>query len=109
MICTFGDVTDVTWWRELDLPVRAIINREGRINADPPPGLERPAATSAYSQIAGKTVHSAQVEMVAMLRDSTELIGEPEAITHPVKFFEKGDRPLAVSYTHLTLPTNREV
>ena len=96
MICTFGDVTDVTWWRELDLPVRAIINREGRINADPPPGLESPAATSAYSRIAGKTVHSAQVEMVAMLRDSTELIGEPEAITHPVKFFEKGDRPLEI-------------
>ena len=23
MICTFGDITDVTWWRELDLPTRA--------------------------------------------------------------------------------------
>ena len=22
MICTFGDITDVTWWRELALPVR---------------------------------------------------------------------------------------
>src|SRR5207248_532841 len=21
MICTFGDTTDVTWWRELDLPI----------------------------------------------------------------------------------------
>src|SRR5262249_55400209 len=25
MICTFGDITDVTWWRELSLPLRAII------------------------------------------------------------------------------------
>src|SRR5207253_7201748 len=25
MICTFGDTTDVTWWRELNLPVRAIV------------------------------------------------------------------------------------
>ena len=23
MICTFGDTTDVTWWRELNLPMRA--------------------------------------------------------------------------------------
>ena len=27
MICTFGDVTDVTWWRELQLPVRSIVGR----------------------------------------------------------------------------------
>ena len=27
MICTFGDITDVTWWRELGLPVRAVIQR----------------------------------------------------------------------------------
>ena len=31
MICTFGDVTDVTWWRELSLPVRAIIQTDGRL------------------------------------------------------------------------------
>ena len=30
MICTFGDVTDVTWWRELDLPTRSVIGRDGR-------------------------------------------------------------------------------
>ena len=31
MICTFGDTTDVTWWRELNLPMRAIIGRDGRL------------------------------------------------------------------------------
>ncbi len=30
MICTFGDTTDVTWWRELELPTRALIGRDGR-------------------------------------------------------------------------------
>ena len=40
MICTFGDLNDVTWWRELQLPTRAIMGRDGRILADPPPGLE---------------------------------------------------------------------
>ena len=29
MICTFGDVTDVIWWRDLDLPNRAIMGFDG--------------------------------------------------------------------------------
>ena len=29
MICTFGDITDVVWWRELGLPVRAVIQANG--------------------------------------------------------------------------------
>src|SRR5687767_4958133 len=31
MICTFGDITDVTWWRELSLPVRAVIQPNGAL------------------------------------------------------------------------------
>ena len=31
MICTFGDIADVTWWRELSLPVRAIIQPDGTL------------------------------------------------------------------------------
>ena len=96
MICTFGDTTDVTWWRELDLDVRAIINRAGRINPEPPPGLDSETGRAAYARLAGKTIFSAQAEMVEILRETRELVGEPEAITHPVKFFEKGDKPLEI-------------
>jgi len=96
MICTFGDTTDVTWWRELGLDVRAIINRAGRINPEPPPGLDSEAGRAAYARLAGKTIFSAQAEMVEILRETRELVGEPEAITHPVKFFEKGDKPLEI-------------
>ena len=31
MICTFGDLTDVIWWRELGLPVRAVIQANGAL------------------------------------------------------------------------------
>src|SRR6185295_7992498 len=31
MICTFGDINDVTWWRELQLPVRAVIQPDGTL------------------------------------------------------------------------------
>ena len=96
MICTFGDTTDVTWWRELDLPVRAIVDRRGRITADPPPGIEGAAGREAYARIAGRAMGGARNATVEMLRESGDLIGEPRKITHAVKFFEKGDRPLEI-------------
>ena len=98
MICTFGDTTDVTWWRELDLATRAILGRDGRVARTTPAWITAagPEATAAYQTLAGKTVHSAQEQMVELLRASGELLGEPSAITHPVKFFEKGDKPLEI-------------
>ena len=96
MICTFGDLTDVIWWRELNLPTRAIIGRDGRILNDAPDGLTDAAGLGRYAQLAGKTVKQAQAAIVEMLRESGDLQAEPRAITHPVKFFEKGDRPLEI-------------
>ncbi|MFM8868128.1 MAG: valine--tRNA ligase, partial [Ilumatobacteraceae bacterium] len=96
MICTFGDLTDVLWWRELDLPTRAIIGRNGRIIEDAPEGIDSPRGKQNYVALAGKTVKQAQAAIVEMLRESGDLQAEPRAITHPVKFFEKGDRPLEI-------------
>jgi valyl-tRNA synthetase len=92
MVCTFGDLTDVTWWRELDLPTRAIIGRNGRLLASPPDGV--PA--SPYDELAGKTVFSARARVVELLRDSGDLDGEPRPVTRPVKFYERGDKPLEI-------------
>ena len=99
MICTFGDTTDVTWWRELDLPVRPIVGKNGRILPDPPAGLVSPRALDAYEQLAGKTIHSARETIVELLGASGELVGEPRPIQHAVKFFEKGERPLEIVTT----------
>ncbi|MGY1713543.1 valine--tRNA ligase [Geodermatophilus sp. SYSU D01106] len=95
MICTFGDLNDVTWWRELQLPTRAVVGWDGRFVADAPDGV--PA--DVYAELAGKTAFSAQQRIVELLRESGDLQGEPKAITHPVKFFEKGERPLEIVTT----------
>ncbi|MCY7413288.1 MAG: valine--tRNA ligase [Salinibacterium sp.] len=99
MICTFGDVTDVVWWRELDLPNRTIIGADGRIIAAPPAVIASDTAKAAYAELAGKTVFSAKAAIVELLRESGELIGEPKPMTHQVKFFEKGDKPLEIIST----------
>ena len=99
MICTFGDVTDVIWWRELDLPNRTIIGADGRIVADAPDVIVTDDAVAAYAEIAGKTVFSAKAKVVELLKASGEMIGDAKPITHQVKFFEKGDKPLEIIST----------
>ncbi|NDI15913.1 MAG: valine--tRNA ligase, partial [Actinobacteria bacterium] len=96
MICTFGDLTDVIWWREFNLPTRAIVGRDGRIVAEPHAAITSDAGRAAYSSLAGKSVKQAQAAIVELLRTSGDLQGEPRPITHPVKFYEKGDRPLEI-------------
>ena len=97
MICTFGDTTDVTWWRELDLPVRTVVGRDGRFTAEPPTVVaESEKGRNAYAHLVGKTVKQARTEMAAILAEAGEVHGEPRRIKHPVKFFEKGDLPLEI-------------
>ena len=99
MICTFGDLTDVIWWRELQLPARGIVDLGGRVKADPPAEVAASDRDGAYAEIAGRTLKQAQARVVEQLGESGELDGDPRAITHPVKFYEKGDRPLEIVTT----------
>ncbi|WP_223269560.1 valine--tRNA ligase [Frigoribacterium sp. ACAM 257] len=99
MVCTFGDTNDVVWWRELQLPNRAVIGFDGRFVSEAPAAIESEAGREAYAQLAGKTVFSAKAAVVEQLTASGELIGEIRKISHPVKFFEKGDKPLEIVST----------
>jgi valyl-tRNA synthetase len=101
MVCTFGDLTDVMWWRELGLPVRSVLGPDGRLLEVPwgEPGwessdLER--ARTSYGELSGRTVNQARRRIVELLEGSGELIGEPEPVTRAVKFFEKGERPVEI-------------
>jgi valyl-tRNA synthetase len=96
MICTFGDLTDVIWWRELELPTRAVITKTGRVTAETPDWLTTDAARTAFAELAGKSTFAAQQATIELLRADGDLIGEPRPITHPVKFYEKGERPLEI-------------
>src|SRR4051812_48793540 len=96
MICTFGDTTDVVWWRELNLPVRAIVEKDGRISTLPPAGLDSPDGLEAYGELAGKNMKQAQARVVELLRERGGIEGEPKPIEHPVKFWENGTRPLEI-------------
>jgi valyl-tRNA synthetase len=101
MVCTFGDLTDVTWWRELSLPVRSVLAPDGRL-ADVPwgtPGWESEdlaRARESYEQLRGRSINQARKRIVELLEQSGELVGEPTPVTRAVKFFEKGERPVEI-------------
>jgi valyl-tRNA synthetase len=99
MCCTFGDLTDVIWWRELRLETRPVIGWDGRLLPDPPRGLDQPPARAIYAELAGATAHTARERIVELLREDGDLDGEPRPISRPVKFYEKGDRPLEIVTT----------
>ncbi|MFJ4075840.1 valine--tRNA ligase [Curtobacterium sp. NPDC089991] len=99
MVCTFGDTTDVVWWRELQLPNRAILGFDGRVRSDEPAWIESASGKALYAEMAGKTVFSAKKVVVDALTESGELVGDVKTINHPVKFFEKGDKPLEIVST----------
>ena len=96
MCCTFGDLTDVQWWRELNLPTRTVIGRDGRLQAETPEWIVN---AEAYAPLAGKTTFSAREATVAALRESGDLDGDPKATTRMANFFEKGDKPLEIVAT----------
>ncbi|MEV5002744.1 valine--tRNA ligase [Nocardioides sp. LML1-1-1.1] len=99
MCCTFGDLTDVTWWRELQLPVRTVIGRDGRFTRETPEWLASEAAAAAYEDLKGKTVHSAREAVVAKLKESGDLDGDPKPTQRMANFYEKGDKPLEIVST----------
>jgi valyl-tRNA synthetase len=96
MICTFGDQTDVVWWRELNLPVRSVMGRDGRLI---PVEWDDPEAQARYDELVGRRSKQAQKRIVEMLRESGDLVGEPKPITHAVKFWENGNNPLEIVTT----------
>jgi len=107
MVCTFGDATDVHWWREHKLALRQIVGRDGRLmpvtyGSEGWESRHPESANTYYQELTGKTVKAARKEIADMLTQPTTsavgseapLVGEPRAIEHSVKFYEKGDRPL---------------
>jgi valyl-tRNA synthetase len=96
MCCTFGDLTDVQWWRELQLPVRVVIGRDGRLLRDTPAWVTSEGGRSAYAMLTGKTTFSARELVVGALRESGDLVGDPTPTQRMANFYENGDRPLEI-------------
>jgi valyl-tRNA synthetase len=112
MVCTFGDLADVDFWRSSALPVKPLVGMDGRLRevrfgAAPFESLDPKRATLAYAEIQGRPAAQARRQIAQMLAEDGSavggqgpaLTGDPRAITHPVKFYERGERPLEIVLT----------
>ncbi len=107
MVCTFGDVADVEWWKQSDLPIKQVVGRNGTMlpvtfgeapfNSD-----NSQKAQANYDELVGLRLKKAQKRIVELLVEPNSnvtgllpaLAKDPEIIEHPVKFYEKGDTPV---------------
>ncbi len=107
MVCTFGDQTDVEWWKEKGLALRQIVGKNGRLlpvtfGTEGWESLEPDTANSYYEQLVGQNVRKAKAAVAELLKDplgaatgnGAPLQGEPEPLNQEIKFYEKGDLPL---------------
>lgn len=107
MVCTFGDIMDVEWWKQSGLPIKQVIGRDGRMmEATHGEGsfvsLKPDEANKTYAKLSGLYIKQArkkiaellQVEGSAVSGEGSALVGKPQQVMHTVKFFEKGDRPI---------------
>lgn len=96
MCCTFGDITDIEWWRDLSLPMRSILEKDGRLYRTTPKWITDPRGIAVYEEMAGKTAFTARKILVEKLQESGEMIGEVRPTDRKTAFFEKGDKPLEI-------------
>src|SRR5690606_15358148 len=112
MVCTFGDQTDVQWWREHKLELRQLLEKNGRLRAvtfgeSNFHTINPELANKNYSELVGKNVVQARARIVELLAEpsssatgrGTPLKKEPLAMEHMVKFYERGERPLELLST----------
>ena len=76
MVCTFGDATDVEWWRQFNLPLRQVIGKDGRlvpVHFGPPgwESLDPDSANAFYSSLQGKHVQQARKVITDLLREES--------------------------------------
>jgi len=107
MVCTFGDQTDVHWWREHSLRLRQVLSKDGKFlnvkfGEAGWESIHPEIANVNYQKLVNKRTAAAKKELIILLRDknnsatgnSEPLQSEPKEIVHPVRFFEKGDSPI---------------
>lgn len=76
MCCTFGDQQDIEWWKKYNLPLREIIDREGRIES-----------------YGGLNILSARRKIIKDLESNSFLLKQ-ENLKHHVAIHERCDSPI---------------
>ena len=107
MCCTFGDLTDVTWWRELQLPVRTLIGRDGRMSRETPEWLASATGRRGVRGAQGQDrVQRPRGDGRACCARAATSRASRRPTQRMANFYEKGDKPLEIVATRQWYITN---
>ncbi|XWV25775.1 valine-tRNA synthetase [Tupanvirus soda lake] len=104
MCSTFGDQTDIMWWRKYKLPLRVIISKNGKIynlhniGSDDWPTINDLQAESYANKIYDLDVPTARKRIISMLGHEKVLVKQT-AIKHTVKCAERSKAPIEILVT----------
>jgi valyl-tRNA synthetase len=102
MCCTFGDTTDIDWWKNYNLPLRVILNKYGKLDNLDALGQDswlsiNPSLAHQYiEQIKGLKVKDARVKILELLGNN---LLKQDPISHVVKCGERSGAPLEILVT----------
>ena len=99
MVCTFGDAEDIRFWKKQKLPLKEILNKQGRLKdisftEDVFKSLKPKDASKNYEQLAQLTVFQARKKIAELLKEQNYLVGDLKPSLQHIKYYEKGDKPL---------------
>lgn len=80
MMCTFGDNTDIEWWRSYNLPFRIVIDKNGHL-------------TENAGDYRGLRIDEARREIIKEL-DGRKLLYKQEPISHHIGVHERCETPV---------------
>ncbi|MCJ7450535.1 MAG: valine--tRNA ligase [Candidatus Nanohaloarchaeota archaeon QJJ-9] len=80
MVCTFGDKTDIEWWKDYDLDLHLVINEDGTLNEK-------------AGKYEGMDSEEARKEILQDLEDKGLLEGQKD-YEHSVQIHERCDTPV---------------
>lgn len=106
MCCTFGDETDIAWWREHKLATRVILNKFGKIDnnlndLNSSNTVDISKTKVAFEKIQGlKSRTTAREKMLELLAEEGAIFKEPEIGIHAEPCAERSGSPLEILPTH---------
>ncbi len=90
MCCTFGDQTDIEWWKKHKLDLKIIISEIGRLTLENVRDIINPQ----YLELDGLTISKARDRILEILSKNNRITRPPEKIIHEVKVGERSKFPV---------------
>ncbi len=96
MCCTFGDTTDIEWWKKHHLPLKMILDKYAKVRFSEALGLNDSDLTKKIiDEVEGLKVEAARAKMIDFLKEN-DCVVKIESVMKNVKCAERSGSPIEI-------------